>query len=66
MSEPLAKQSPQDIVNELGQKTKVASRILAQTSETDINAILQAIAKKLRENVPAILEGNQKDLAAGE
>jgi glutamate-5-semialdehyde dehydrogenase len=66
MSEPAEKQSPQDIVYALGQSTKAASRILSQTSEIHINAVLTDLAEKLRSHVPAILEGNKKDLAAGE
>ncbi len=66
MSEPLEQQSPQDIVHELGQQTKAASRILAQASEADISTILKDLAEKLRANIPVILEGNKKDLAAGE
>ena len=65
MTEPVEKQSPQDIVHGLGLQTKAASRILAQSSEDDINTILKAIAEKLRVNVPAIIEGNKKDLAGG-
>ena len=66
MSEAASQQSPQDIVQELGRQTKTAASIIATTSEDQINAVLQSIADKLRTNVPTILDGNQKDLAAGE
>ncbi|MEZ5813443.1 MAG: glutamate-5-semialdehyde dehydrogenase [Alphaproteobacteria bacterium] len=66
MSEPAEKQSPQDIVYALGQDTKAASRTLSQVSEAGINAVLTDLAEKLRSHIPAILEANKKDLAAGE
>ncbi|HOO82453.1 MAG TPA: glutamate-5-semialdehyde dehydrogenase [Alphaproteobacteria bacterium] len=66
MSEALFQQSPQETVHTLGMQAKEASRILVQTSESNINAILNALAVKLRDNVPILLEGNAKDLAAGE
>lgn len=66
MSEALAKQSPQDIVLSLGMDAKAASRVLAQVREGQINTVLKALAARLRDNVSAILEGNAKDLAAGE
>ncbi len=57
--------SPQQIVDELSQDAKRASFKLAQVSEKDINAVLKTLAQKLRGNVDAILEANQKDLDAG-
>lgn len=66
MSEALKNISPEEIVHTLGREAKNSSRILAQASEDQINAVLRGIAKKLRESGPAILEGNKKDLAAGE
>ena len=58
--------SPEQIVEELGHEAKKASAILSQVSEEQINQVLSAVAQKLRANVPAILEANKKDLAAGE
>jgi len=58
--------SPQEIVDTLCRDAKAASMALSQTSEAEINAVLTDLAKNLRANIPAILEGNQKDLAAGE
>lgn len=58
--------SPQEIVDSLCREAKEASYQLSQTSEAEINAVLVDLAKNLRANIPAILEENQKDLAAGE
>ena len=59
-------QSPKDIVDELCRDAKKASALLSQTTEAQINAVLTDLASNLRANIPAILEGNQKDLDAGE
>ena len=61
-----AQYSPEQIVEDLGHAAKKASRQLSQVSEETINQVLKALAEKLRTNVPAILEANKKDLAAGE
>ena len=69
MSDALLKdneQSPQEIVYALGRDAKVAAAALNQTTTEQINVVLQTIAQKLRENVSAILDGNKKDLDAGE
>lgn len=50
----------------IGQQARAASRKLATLSSTRKNAILQAIAEGLEESLPAILEANARDLAAGE
>jgi len=55
----------QQIVNELGRKARAAASVLSQTSESQINDVLDSIAAKLRANVKPILEANEKDLAAG-
>lgn len=57
--------SAADIVHELGQAAKAASSILAQSSESQINEILNPVAQKLRDNTASILEGNAKDIHAG-
>ena len=59
-------QSPQQIVYALGREAKDAAQSLNQTSTDDVNVILKAIAQTLRENIPVILNGNKKDLEAGE
>jgi len=66
MTAALEKQSPQDIVRELGHSCKDASRVLARASETEINKILNTLAQNLRENISAIIDANQKDLSAGQ
>jgi glutamate-5-semialdehyde dehydrogenase len=65
MGEPQTAASAQQIVNDLGRKAKAAASILSQTSESQINNVLDSIAAKLRANVKPILEANEKDLAAG-
>lgn len=54
----------QQIVNELGRKARDAASVLSQTSESQINDVLDSIAAKLRMNIKPILEANEKDLAA--
>lgn len=51
-------------MEELGSKAKAVKGQLAQSSTGQKNAILAAIAKKLRENSSEILEANEKDIAA--
>lgn len=58
--------SPQEIVDNLCRNAKAASMALSQTSEQQINAVLNDLATNLRANVPAILAENKKDLDAGE
>lgn len=62
----LAVLEPHQIVKNLGQDAKEASRVLSQVSEKDINALLRDIAQKLRDNNDRILQANEKDLEAGE
>lgn len=66
MSEALASLSPQQIVGQLGQEAKAASRILARTTNAEVNGLLSSIAAALRNNVESIIEANKKDLAAAE
>ena len=66
MTDALESQSPETIVQELGQAAKAASRVLSQTNETDINTVLTTLAEKLRAHTDAILEANKKDIAAAE
>lgn len=58
--------SPEHIVEQLGQDAKSASAVLAQVSEDALNAVLADLAKALRADTAAILAENKKDLAAGE
>lgn len=51
-------------MEELGSKAKAVKGQIAQSSTGEKNAILAKIAERLRENSPAILEANQKDIAA--
>lgn len=51
-------------MEELGSKAKAVKGQIAQSSTGQKNAILAAIAKKLRENSSDILEANAKDIAA--
>ena len=64
MTAPQTAQTAQQIVNDLGRKARVASALLAQTSEDKINEVLASIAANLRANTKAILEANEKDVAA--
>ncbi|MEK7523857.1 MAG: glutamate-5-semialdehyde dehydrogenase, partial [Patescibacteria group bacterium] len=48
----------------LAEKARNASTHLALLSSDAKNELLQAIAKKLEENIPAILQENAKDIAA--
>ncbi len=49
-------------VDSLSRKAKRASRELAHSTTEEKNAVLQNIAKKLRENKQEILEANQQDI----
>ncbi|MGH1398321.1 MAG: glutamate-5-semialdehyde dehydrogenase [Alphaproteobacteria bacterium] len=60
----IAELSPQAIVDTLAQDAKAASATLAQVGEEAINNALTDLAKNLRANTDAILEGNAKDIAA--
>ncbi len=66
MTEALAAQTPEEIVEELGRDAKAASHELAQTSENVINEVLSTMAEKLRSNAASVLEANKKDLASAE
>ncbi len=66
MSEALKSLPPEQIVKQLGQDAKAASRILAQTTAREINDLLSSIAKNLRGNAADIITANKKDLASAE
>ncbi len=65
MGAPQTNTTAQQIVSELGRKARDSSSVLAQTSESTINTILDTLAAKLRANTKPILEANEKDLAGG-
>lgn len=56
----------QQIVNDLGRKAREASRVLAQTTESEINSFLNVLAAKLRASSDFILKANDKDIAAAQ
>lgn len=66
MTQSVAAESPQMIVEELGRGAKAASSILSQADDEKVNAVLADIASGLRASVSAIIEANKKDVAAGE
>ncbi len=66
MSEALASQSPEQIIDLLGREAKAASRVLAQTPTNIINQALEALSQDLIKNSESIIEANAKDLAAAE
>lgn len=67
MSQQLATQtqSPEQIVEELGQATKRASFAVAQAPTCIINDTLKTLAQLLREKKADIVAANKKDLDAG-
>ena len=64
MNKAAASLSPQQIVKDLGADAKKSAALLIQTSEDKINKTLDSLAAKLRASIPAILEENNKDVAA--
>lgn len=66
MSEALASLPPVQIVNQLGLDARAASRMLAQSSVDDINAMLDTLAKSLRARKDEIIEANKIDLAGAQ
>jgi glutamate-5-semialdehyde dehydrogenase len=64
MPEALAALPPEQIVKQLGQEARAASRILAQTPVADINAMLDSLAAALRKKSASVIEANKKDVAA--
>jgi len=51
---------------DLGQRARAASRLLARARTTDKNAALQAVATRLHANRQSLLEANERDLEAGQ
>lgn len=56
----------QETIHEMGRNARQASYRLSQLSSDQKNTILHAMAGELRGRVPALLEANAKDIAAGE
>jgi glutamate-5-semialdehyde dehydrogenase len=55
----------QEIIHQMGRQARAAARKLATLSSGQKDDILRAMAASLREQAPAILMENEKDLAAG-
>jgi glutamate-5-semialdehyde dehydrogenase len=58
-------QSKEDIhqmMQDLGQRARLASRVMAKTTAKDKATVLQHIAEGLRENTIQLVQANQKDL----
>src|SRR5260221_14211007 len=56
----------QSYVEQLGQRARRASRLLATLDDNTKRAILTQIAASLRQNVPQLLQANAKDIAAAQ
>lgn len=61
-----AHSSPQEIVEELGRKSKAASRVLAQTSPEQVNAFLQSLEQAILAASAFIIQENEIDLKNAE
>lgn len=57
--------TPETVLQELGQHTKNASRLLAQASIEQVHSALEELSQLLHANVPSILEANAKDVDGG-
>ena len=55
----------QETIHQMGRQARAAAHNLAKLSSEEKNAILRAMAAAIRERVPALLEANAKDIAAG-
>jgi glutamate-5-semialdehyde dehydrogenase len=55
----------QESIHQMGRQARAAAYKLAQLSSDEKNTILRAMATAIRGSVPALLEANAKDLAAG-
>jgi glutamate-5-semialdehyde dehydrogenase len=53
-----------DLMHSLGQQAREAARELAQASTKAKNAALLAAADELRQQTPAVMEANERDMAA--
>lgn len=65
MAEPIKNiaASPIDIVKSLGMEAKKAAFILGQTPTRIINNVLDSLSDALRNNIPFVLDENEKDIA---
>ncbi|MEY5020363.1 MAG: hypothetical protein RLZ22_1451, partial [Verrucomicrobiota bacterium] len=55
----------QESIQQMGRQARAAAYRLAQLSSDDKNAILRVMASSIRTNVAALMQANEKDLAAG-
>jgi glutamate-5-semialdehyde dehydrogenase len=54
-----------EVLELIGQRAAAASRILAQTTTAKKDEALRAIARRIEQEMPAILAANEEDLRAG-
>ncbi len=55
----------QETIHQMGRQARAAAYNLAKLTSDEKNAILRAMAASIRQRVPALLEANAKDIAAG-
>jgi glutamate-5-semialdehyde dehydrogenase len=55
----------QESIEQMGRQARAAAYRLAQLSSDEKNAILRAMASSIRTNTAALMQANEKDLAAG-
>jgi glutamate-5-semialdehyde dehydrogenase len=55
----------QESIQQMGRQARAAAYRLAQLSSDEKNAILRAMASSIRTNAAALMQANDKDLAAG-
>jgi glutamate-5-semialdehyde dehydrogenase len=55
----------QESIQQMGRQARAAAYRLAQLSSEEKNAILRAMASSIRINAAALMQANEKDLAAG-
>jgi glutamate-5-semialdehyde dehydrogenase len=55
----------QESIQQMGRQARAAAYRLAQLSSDEKNAILRAMASSIRANAAALMQANDKDLAAG-
>ena len=55
----------QETIHQMGRQARAAAYHLAKLTSDEKNAILRAMGAAIRQRVPALLEANAKDIAAG-
>jgi glutamate-5-semialdehyde dehydrogenase len=55
----------EESIQQMGRQARAAAYCLAQLSSDEKNAILRAMASSIRANAAALIQANEKDLAAG-